>query len=723
MTGRNLTDDYKLNLPADANQLKQQSLQQAQEVIYKFLLEIVKKYSPETVLLELRHLLISCDDTVNSEAVKALNNIIFRNNEEEFRNTLTRACYILINNWYSNRKYIYIQELIQLLADVAETQNSLSRSLNRLKSWIGNFINSEDYQEIKLFASPYTDQDRGYWSHRYTSYLLVPQYLDANNPIEQREVARNLSKQLREKFKFDLAMYTVRCDSPTFKGEKCSPPTIIENGGISLIKKIVSRNLLFSYENSANIFLQQVKNINYRDFKESLQNYLFFDVDQQISLGVLKKKLAEKLDSLYEIHHQEILSVDLLLRTCKQLIEFLTTEDGQNPSSLFILLTTQGSTLALVIILLKIILVCKYVRTHLDVCLAQLIHYYENYPENECQWFINFLEIFNIAFAIYTENVQYNLVKVKDKASDNQNNPSDVDLDAYRIFPQLKGADLRDSDLSGADIRSTDLSAADLRGADLSGADLSQANLSLAKLSRANLSSAMLNGAELNAADLNSADLSGASLSGADLRRADLQHVNLSGSSLIDAKMCRSNLKKADLNSATLSSATLNASDLSGANLQNADLQNADLSNANLSNANLSNANLRGADLRHAKLHNANLRGANLHHTNLSHASLRGANLSSTNLSRAELSHGNLRGTDLSDALLRHVNLTGANLSHANLRGANLFSTSLNGVNVQGTKFSENSGLSEGMKRELEQQGAVCELYSEEAPPTTEVRP
>lgn len=705
MTGRFLPDTYQFDGGADANLRNQPSLQQAQDLVYKFLKNLVHNYPPETALQEFKNLFISADSTVSSEGAQALYHIIFNNDEEEFKNTLKRSCYILVNNWSAQRKSNYVQELIRILADAKTAHTPLSPSLKRLRLWVVDFVNSESYQELKLFASP--THERGYWTHRYTSYLLVPQYLDTRNPKEQRELARNVSKRLKEKYKFELAMYTARCNSPKSQEKVLSNPTQLGDGVIRLIKTVISKTTLWDYNNQSHLFLQQTRELNYIDFKRKLQKYLCFYSGQESTLETLRSKLTEKLDNLYENHYQDSINVDLLLRTCRHIIEWLTIEEGQEPSYLFILLTTQGNTLTLVVILLKIILICQYARTHLELCLAKLIHYYEKYSEKECQWVIHFLEVFNVVFAIYTENVQYNLVHVQDNCSDSQ---PVKNLDTYRVFSQFKGADLRGHNLSGADLRNSDLSGADLREANLSKADLSQADLSLAKLSQANIGDAVLNEAELIAADLNRADLSGASLIRTQLRHADLRHANLKH--------------------ATLSRATLNACDLSHADLREADLQYADLSYANLRNANLRGANLQYADLSHAILNGANLSSANLQHANLSNAHLEGTdlvaanlsradleyanlcnadlseaclrhvrlnsvNLSRANLSRSDLSHadltyGTLNGTNLSDALLRHVNLSGADLRGANLAGANLFSTNLNCVSVRDAQLGEN---------------------------------
>jgi hypothetical protein len=86
-------------------------------------------------------------------------------------------------------------------------------------------------------------------------------------------------------------------------------------------------------------------------------------------------------------------------------------------------------------VLLKIILICRYARTHLEARIADLIRYYSNYSEEECQWVVNFFEMFRIITAIYTENIEYNLVNMTESCSRPQ---IQADMTAYRIFSQLK---------------------------------------------------------------------------------------------------------------------------------------------------------------------------------------------------------------------------------------------------------------------------------------------
>jgi uncharacterized protein YjbI with pentapeptide repeats len=703
-----------------------QNIQQTQEIIYFFFLNLVRQNPPETVLLEFKNFFVLGVSSVDPDAIHALYDIILTQNGDIFRNTFKRVCYIIINNWTSERQYKHIQDLTAVIAEVTAYQSTVSRSLKLLRNWLFDFINSEDYQEIKLLAEYYAPGTQKSWNHRYTSFLLVPQYLDLKNPKEQREIARNLSNQLKEKFQSDLAMYSLHRNAHNAPIEQYANPTNLGNEAIAIVKNLVAQNLSFSYENYSHIFIRQIQDLNYEDFKFSLQRYLTFGLSGARTLDTLNTKLAPKINALYVDRNAEHLNFDLFLRTCRRIIEFLTTEDAQQPSTLFVLMTDRESTLSLAIVLLKIILICKYVRIHLEVCIAKLIRYYEKFSEQECHWFINFLEVFNVVFSIYTENVQYHLVRIKD--SESGNSPK-INLDAYRVFPQLKGTDLRGTNLSNTDLRGQNLSAADLREANLSGADLSEANLSLVRLNQANAIGTILHRADLVAANLRGANLQGANLRETHLRYADLRNAHLNSADFSLAK-----LKMVDLSQADLSHAELKQADLSRANLTEANLTGASFSRANLTGANLAGANLTGANLGHANLTGVNLTGANLADANLSYADLTAANLTGANLNRAflrrtilteailrdadlsnaEFSYANLRDADLSQAnlsncCLRHVKIAGANFNSARLLETNLFKTKLQRANVKDARFKDNFGLSSTQKLELEQQGAIFE--------------
>ncbi|MCW5313263.1 hypothetical protein GTQ43_05405 [Nostoc sp. KVJ3] len=414
---------------------RQLNIQSVQEEVYSFFVEIVKKLSPDDVLREFKGLFIDGLDSENSDYIPGIYSIFLDDNEQELCNTLKRCCYIIVNNWKTNRKDKYIQELVNLFVNKSlQIKDNNAPVVKLCKSWLENFVKSKDYQELKLFAAKYDESLKGHWANRYSSYLLIDQSINKNNPIEQQEAARKLSKQIKEKFKFELAMYIARSQSAISSATRYKNPSILGDQALRLIKAIVLKRGIFSHENIAHIFIKQTQNQTLEEFKINLEKYLFLSIAKQESVETWKQQFIDNLSLWKKDCNQETITKELFLRTCNRVIDSLTIENAKEPSSLFILLISRGHTLTLVIILLKIILICPNSRRHLETRIAHLIRFYENYPEDECKGVINFMEIFNITFAIYAENVEYNLIKMEEEQSSNPQ----LNLDGYRVFSQMK---------------------------------------------------------------------------------------------------------------------------------------------------------------------------------------------------------------------------------------------------------------------------------------------
>jgi hypothetical protein len=445
------------------------TVSQAQEIIYQFLLELVKTCPPDQVLQEFRHLFIQHDESSSDETIPALHLILFANDETEFRNTLKRSCYILVNNWEVSRHYEAIQSLIKLFQDPLLYRSTFSPTLKRLRYWLIRFIDSQDFQDLKLFAARYAEAKTinrpGEWANRYAPYLLVPQYINEANPIEQRRAARALSRRLKDQFKFDLAMYTAYSQRSLAERRKVENPTALGDDALRLIKAIVAKRGDFSYRNLARLFLEQVKDSTYSYFKNALPFYLLYTVRANPMAEQIQDYLIDRLTPLYSDYDSQILDSSLLLRTCNRLIDYLMTEDRENPSHLFTLILSRGNALTLAVILLKLILISRGSNLYLEVRIADLIRYYEQFPTDKCQWVINFLEVFRVTFAIYAENIEYNLVKVpnsealrlrhngelylpgEELSSQGDGLVVDETLESFRIFSQMLYYPIRDNSL------------------------------------------------------------------------------------------------------------------------------------------------------------------------------------------------------------------------------------------------------------------------------------
>lgn len=417
----------------ELNTQARRSLQEDQQIIYNFLFKLVRRSSPEVVLQEFRKMFVEPVYDLNSQALQALYRIVLLNNETEFINTLKRCCYILINNWDSTRQHQAIRHLVEIFPQRI-SHHAVPLKLYRISNWMNNFVNSKDYEDLKVFAFRNDLGKAVHWSDRYTSYLLVPQYIQSNNPVEQRQAAKTLAKQLKDKFKFDLAMYTARPISHAAKENPATNPTGLGENLVDVIKILVASQGELKYNQLARIFIGQTQNLLYEEFKLSLHKYLIFGFSEKPVNTTIAHKLSKILTSLHQEYEGQKINRLFLLKTCQFLIDNLTITYQEYPSELFVLLLSQKKTLTLVILLLKIVLICPSSRNHLDICIADLIRHYKKLPEQECQWVINFVEIFNIAFTIYTEDVEYNLVKLDEQ----ENNESIMPGENYRLFSQVR---------------------------------------------------------------------------------------------------------------------------------------------------------------------------------------------------------------------------------------------------------------------------------------------
>lgn len=414
----------------------------AQQQIYDDLLEAVRKQAPVEALAEFEAVFFDHSTSPSASVSLFLDKVLFANDEAEFRNTLKRACYIFVNNWDLARQGNMLHALLALFQQPDLRRTSAPNQV-RLRQWLVNFGNSADFEELKLFATQRIEPTQpGSWSTRYVAYQLIAQHVDENNSLEQRAAARTLSRRLKNKFKYNLAMYTAFSQRSSQLNHTYLNPTILGDEVLRLVKTILMRRGQFSYRNVARLFQQQTHDSEYQDYKESLFDYLCFLISQPALLAILEADLKGKLPQLYREYRTKTINPSLRLRTCNRLIDYLTTEDGQQPSQLFVQLLSLGNPLNVVILLLKIVLISPNSELYLEARLADLIRYYKPFIEAECRSIIQFLEICSVTFAIYSDNVEYSLVKVSSRQNGSQPNRAAADakftdadsIEEFRIF-------------------------------------------------------------------------------------------------------------------------------------------------------------------------------------------------------------------------------------------------------------------------------------------------
>lgn len=374
----------------------------SQETIYQYFLTDLATQTATEALEAFTKLFIEYTPQPSSQkAYQALSQILGANQESQFRQMLKRVFFILINQWETSREAKLTDEFIKLFKKTPSQCTLTHPQCTRLALWLKNFSASQDYQEIQLHVSEFEETDQPSWVQRYRTYFLVRQALDLNNSVEQRHAARVRAKALKDQFKFTLALYTARTQSSPLHAEKARNPTRLSDNLLELTRKSLVRRGQFSYANLAHIFLEETQNQTYQEFKQSLKKYLTFGMDSPEVTHLIHSRLFSKIDALYRIQNSQPLKENLRLLTCNRLIDCLIMEDKHQPSDLFVQFISRGNPFQFVLIFVKIILICPSAKVYLERRISNLLEYYCELPEERGEWLVNFLEILNVALAIY----------------------------------------------------------------------------------------------------------------------------------------------------------------------------------------------------------------------------------------------------------------------------------------------------------------------------------
>lgn len=415
-------------------------IEQAQEYIYNFFLGIVKYYQADEILDQFNKLFINYEEIKNIQAYDALGEIIFYNREEYFKHTLLRCCYILNNNWALNGNLKFCQSLVDLFLANSIVIPTRIHKLKRLREWLQNFIKSDEYNTLQsLSGKPGIRKNSHDWCERFSAYLLIAEYTDFNKPVEQRQYAEILSRKIKRKFKFDLAMYTARIGSkvcPKDANAKLNRhnPTSLGDGVLTLIKKVLNKQGNEGLRVISKKFRDQANDTTFLEFKEDLFAYLGVSRDDLEIPEAIRLTVVEKFIYFQQYKNDQEMTDSLLHISCNCILHHLLLNEHRHPSTFLQLSLDSNNFLSPVILLLKIVLLCPKSRLYLESYIAELIKFYSFYDEVECRSFISFLDILNVTLAIFDEDTDYSLVKMKDYESD----IPDVNLDNYRVFSQYK---------------------------------------------------------------------------------------------------------------------------------------------------------------------------------------------------------------------------------------------------------------------------------------------
>jgi len=399
-----------------------------EQQLYDHLLTLVQAESPHQLVQRFRSLFIDGSSYLEPNVADALDKIVTsKNADQEFRFVLNRCCHILINRWQARPQFqSYIPELVDLFEQTLPRSTfdfSRSRSTRRLRELVKDFTQSEQYLTLQRLAKVVGQSSESIQGEAQPLGTLIRRYpylydhclLSEGSTYEQQQTIRQLRSRVQRQYEIDLSQFVtyqvrrsqlVKSATPDQAKRILQPvnnPTLLPEAELcSALKHFVGKSQGSStYRDTAQCFLTHSSQTqSFRTFKDDLYQYITESVDPEYGKRQFNKQLYTQLTNTLPESNFQKLNDFLMVRTCSQLLNFLVVESPQKPNHfLFVdLISNIGPTFTTGL-LLKIVLICRKVKPHLEKRFSILYSHYETAQRAVVKWLIQAMEYLNLALS------------------------------------------------------------------------------------------------------------------------------------------------------------------------------------------------------------------------------------------------------------------------------------------------------------------------------------
>lgn len=398
-----------------------------EQQLYDHLLNLVQAETPGQLVQHFRSLFVDGVGYPNTEITRILDQVASgKNADHEFRFILNRCCHILINRWQARPQHqAFIPELVDLFATPPSRTTmdfARSRSVRRLRDLTREFTTTEQYTTLRRLAQvieqttdaplPAGSEPLGALIRRYP-YLYDHCLMAEGGTYEQQQTIRQLRARAQRQYEVDLSQYVtyqVRRSqlsrgqsNPGLRLSPAKNPTLLSDQELcTALKHFVGKSQgARSYRDVAQCFLTHTAQTpSFRDFKDDLYQYITTSVTSGYGKQQFNNQLHTQLHNILPESNDQKLNDFLMVRTCSQLLNFLVVESTQKPNHfLFVdLISNLGPAIATGL-LLKIVLICRKVKPHLEKRFSILFNHYETCQHSAVQWLVQAMEHLNLALS------------------------------------------------------------------------------------------------------------------------------------------------------------------------------------------------------------------------------------------------------------------------------------------------------------------------------------
>jgi hypothetical protein len=397
---------------------------QEPEVLYSYLLNRVRVDSPAQLTKRFHRLFTDAAEETDAGIQLVLQKISAPSFPvENFNAILNRCCYIILNRW-AMRPMLHqaIPAFLERLESVSPNSKQPEQQ-RHLSERLRAFTQTEQFSVLKdlsqsmallsLFPptvnrdlnSPLGDLIQRY-PYLYDNYFISRDSADTARQIE--EIVRRIKLQKQQQFEVELAQYVTaqvqQAQNSLLVTQAVTNPTLLNDQELVFSLKQFSGNVAGSHteKDLAASFLAHSSQLDsFAEFKDELYQYLTSAVDFKYGKHSFNRQLRVTLQGISPQHDSQRPNEQLLVNTCRQLLNFLIVESKQ-PREHYVfldLLNNVGPTLT-IRLLLKIVLLCHRVKPYLEQRFFLLFDHYRSQAQGVMQWLIECLE--NLLVALTT---------------------------------------------------------------------------------------------------------------------------------------------------------------------------------------------------------------------------------------------------------------------------------------------------------------------------------
>lgn len=388
-----------------------------EDVLYEHFQKHRQDEDPQQLIHRFRQLFIEAKGYSDHDVWSALHLLVQRPGaEREFKYTLNRCCYTLINPWYTQpRTHWAIPELIRLFEELP-TQSDSASGVKSVQALVREFTATEQFAALRrlqeIFSEPKTDfsssvevvseQPVGKRIRHYP-FLYDHSLLTKDSSQEQKQNIQDLRRKIESDLGVNLVRYHHYCKGLSLSKQPAKPTLLADSELLQALESYTGK--VDGYRTQRDMakwfetYSQTVR--SFRDFKEEFVEYLIgpiASVEPKYANNHFTRRLRQYLqETLSEFDGQRLNSF-MLVETCRKVLNFLVVDSPHRPvfRNFLHLLNDIGYVLTTGL-LLRVVLFCSAAKPWLERCFSVLFHLHERHACKQVPWLVNSLEHTNVA--------------------------------------------------------------------------------------------------------------------------------------------------------------------------------------------------------------------------------------------------------------------------------------------------------------------------------------